>query len=382
MNANARILVAGICCLTIGVGVARFAFTSLLPEMLEDYLSVSQTGVLAALNYAGYLAGALLAIFIHNPNTKITLLRLGLFLAIGSTLVLAVSEHYGLWIIARILAGFGAAMLLVVGSAVVMSRLDMHDRTKAMGIHFSGIGAAILSCDLLSKLGILLELTWRQIWLMQVAYGVILSLIVWRVLRYQPNIAQTKRRLSLDFSIFSPFVIMLILAYFTEGVGFVVQATFLPDIINQILPGAGSITWLFVGVAGVCSCVLLMTLSMHFGSINVIIMALLLQIVGILIPTVSDNLYLNILGGVLYGITFIGLVSLFMHLGGKLSGGNPAVLMGALTAGYGIGQVGAPLFSIKMVAATASYNLALYTTAAIVFTGVLLMLIGKRFYKP
>jgi hypothetical protein len=39
-----------------------------------------------------------------------------------------------------------------------------------------------------------------------------------------------------DKSLFTPLVIFLALAYFIEGVGVVVQATFLPDIVNS-LPG-------------------------------------------------------------------------------------------------------------------------------------------------
>ena len=40
-NSNVAILLAGIIALIIGVGVARFVFTSLLPPMLENYLTIS-----------------------------------------------------------------------------------------------------------------------------------------------------------------------------------------------------------------------------------------------------------------------------------------------------------------------------------------------------
>ena len=97
-------------------------------------------------------------------------------------------------------------------------------------------------------------------------------------------------------------MIVLIIAYFTEGVGFVVQATFLPDIINNLkgLEGYGSLTWTLVGVAGIPSCIIWMLLAHRFGSSNIIIIALLLQAVGILIPAFSSNIYLNLLSGVLW----------------------------------------------------------------------------------
>ncbi|MFW2308212.1 YbfB/YjiJ family MFS transporter, partial [Aliarcobacter butzleri] len=104
--------------------------------------------------------------------------------------------------------------------------------------------------------------------------------------------------------------ILLIMAYFTEGVGFVVQATFLPDIENT-LPGLesyGRLTWSLVGLAGIPSCIIWMRLAHNYGSINMIIIALLHQAIGILIPAFTSNIYLNLIGGVLYGGTYIGLV--------------------------------------------------------------------------
>ncbi len=89
-------------------------------------------------------------------------------------------------------------------------------------------------------------------------------------------------------------MIILIIAYFTEGVGMVVQATFLPDIVNALdgLAGFGGYTWLVVGIAGIPACIIWMHLAHKFGSIPIMIIAMMLQIVGILIPTFSSNVYL------------------------------------------------------------------------------------------
>jgi hypothetical protein len=70
-NSNASIILAGILALVIGVGVARFVFTSLLPPMLEDYLTVRVAGILASVNYIGYLAGSIFAVFIKDIYTKV-----------------------------------------------------------------------------------------------------------------------------------------------------------------------------------------------------------------------------------------------------------------------------------------------------------------------
>ncbi len=50
---NNAILLAGIFALVVGVGVARFVFTSLLPAMLEDTITIAYAGILASINYLG-----------------------------------------------------------------------------------------------------------------------------------------------------------------------------------------------------------------------------------------------------------------------------------------------------------------------------------------
>lgn len=378
-NSNSAIILAGILALIVGVGVARFVFTSLLPFMLEDYLSVTFAGVLASLNYVGYLSGSIFAVFIKDINAKVKYFRLGMFLCVFTTLVLGTSQNELVWSISRIIAGFGAAMALVVGSAIVMTKLKMDNKTKAMGIHFSGIGFSVLVTDLIVRAVYIYDPSWKTAWIVLTLFGFIAALYSMFILSFDKEVKQNVVKHHFDKSLFTPFVILLIIAYFAEGVGMVVQGTFLPDIINSLqgLEGYGSFTWTIVGIAGIPSCIVWMTLANKYGSINIIIIAMLFQIVGILIPALSSNIYLNLFSGVLFGGTFVGLVALFMNLGGKIAGSNPVILMGALTTAYGIGQVLAPLYSVKLIEIFGNYTMALYVTAFIVFCGVLLLLFAN-----
>ncbi|PHQ65789.1 MAG: MFS transporter [Sulfurimonas sp.] len=378
-NNNAAILLAGILAIFIGVGVARFAFTSLLPSMLDDYLTITEAGVLASFNFAGYLSGAIFTIFMKDINIKVKYFRIGLILSVVSTLVLATTTNETMWLASRVVAGFGSAMLLIVGGALVMVKLNYEDKTKAMGIHFSGIGIAIVASELISQY-VLKNGNWADAWLTLSLFAFVVSFYSMYILSFDKVLKQDAVKHKLSKSIFSTYVILLILAYFTEGVGFVVQGTFLPDIINSLegLDGYGSAGWLIVGIAGIPSSIVWMWLAHKYGSVNIIIAAMALQLVGILIPTFSTNMYLNLLSGALYGSTFIGLVALFMHLGGKLAGKNPVVLMGSMTAAYGIGQVGAPLYSVALIEYFGNYNSTLYVTAAIVFIGIIFLLYAKK----
>lgn len=379
-NNNFNILLAGIIGLFIGVGVSRFAYTSLLPSILDDNtISLTFSGVLASLNYVGYLSGAIFAIFIKDMNTKVKYFRLGTILCVLTTLVLGITTNEIIWLISRVIAGFGSAMALVVGAAIVMKKLNLEDKTKAMGIYFSGIGIALASSDIISRY-VLSYSTWQESWIVLTICASAVIFYPLYILSFEKDVNQNMQEYPFDKKIFSAFVVILIAAYFTEGVGFVIQGTFLPTILKSIegLENVAALSWLLVGLAGIPSSIIWMRLAHKHGSVNIIIIAMSLQVIGILIPTLTTNMYLNLFCGVIYGATFVGLVALFMNLGGKLAEGNPVMLMGALTTAYGIGQVTAPLYAVSLTTWLGNYDYALYLTAAIVSSGIIMLLLAKK----
>ncbi|PHO18799.1 MFS transporter [Malaciobacter molluscorum LMG 25693] len=376
-KSNTNIIIAGIFALIIGMGVARFSFTSLLPSMLESRIDISFAGVLASINYFGYLLGAIFAIFIKSIKQKVLFFRIGLFLSITTTLLLGLDTNDFLWIVSRFIAGFGSSMLMVIGSSLVMSRLKFEDKTKAMGIHFSGIGFSMVVSDIISRV-VLNYSSWQYSWFALTILAVILSFYCFYILDEQKSENFTK--IKTNAVKFDSFIFVLIFSYFTVGIGFVVQATFLPDIINSIkgLEGLGSNSWLLAGVAGIPSCIIWMRLAYKFGSSNIILVCMFLLIISILIPTFTNNMFFNLLSAFLYGATFIALVALFLNLGGIIAKSNPAFLMGALTSSYGIGQISAPLYSVALLNEYKTYDSSLYVTAFILFLGAIILYFNKN----
>jgi len=379
-SANSAILLAGIFALIVGVGVARFVFTSLLPPMLEDSLSISFAGILASINYFGYLSGSIFSVFLKNIHTKVRFFRLGLALCVVSSALLGLTDNNIVWLLSRLVAGFGAAMALVVGSSIVMLKLKSINKTKAMGIHFSGLGFSIVVSDLIVRVAFYYGLSWQDAWLILAFAGAILSCYSGYILTFDKQPDQKVVHYGFERSLFTPMVVILIIAYFTEGVGMVVQATFLPDIINSLdgLAGYGGYVWLAVGLAGIPSCIIWMRLADKYDSLTMMMVAMALQIVGILIPIFSANIFMNLLSGMLFGATFIGLVALFMNFAGQQSIKNPVLIMGAITSAYGVGQIVAPLYCVAFINYYENYNAALLLTAVIVACGIALLAFAKK----
>lgn len=381
-QSNTNVLIAGIFCLMITMGLARFSYTSLLPSMLEHSLSLTLAGILTSVNYIGYLTGAILLIFIKNQNTKVNLFRLGIFLCISSTLFMGVKENETVWIIARFIAGFAAAIGFIIGSFIVTTKLNAEDKIKAMGLYFSGVGISIVVSDLIARWG-LYYYSWEASWIILSALGMLIMAYPLYILSFDEQ-TNTKNDKSINKeTIFTPFIVLLIIVYFTQGVGFVVLTTFFPMIIQTLdgLESIANLVWIIGGFAAIPSTIIWMRLASKYGSVNMIICASLIQLFGIIIPTITMNPLINILAAIFFGGTIPGIVALFLNLAGNLVKENAVLLISILTIAYGLGQIIAPIYTVALTSLSGNYDLALYLTAGIVLVGILLMYTSKRVMK-
>jgi MFS family permease len=336
----------------------------------SNAITLTFSGILASTNYIGYLSGAFFAIFISSFHLKVKLFRAGMIIAIFTTILFFITTNETIWILGRILAGFGSAMILVGGPSLVLKKLSGDNKTKIMGFYFTGIAFSILVCDLVARLALP---DWEKAWMALSILAIILTPYPYYILAFDKNDESSRQKHAFNKNLFNPIIFILIFAYCTEGFGYVVQATYLPTIIGSIngLETYAANSWTIVGIAGIPSAIIWMNLASKYGSIKMIIIAMSIQIVGILIPTLTINPYLNMCSGLLYGFTFVPLVAMFMNLGGILAKENPVVLMGMLTSAYGIGQITAPLYVVYLTQINGNYNASLYITAFIVFCGII-----------
>jgi len=89
-----KVMIAGFFSLILTMGVARFSYTPLLPVMMDQtFLNNFSGGWLATINYIGYMSGALIAASISDLKLKDTLYRIGLIVAVLSTIGMALAEN-------------------------------------------------------------------------------------------------------------------------------------------------------------------------------------------------------------------------------------------------------------------------------------------------
>src|SRR5829696_2471648 len=87
-------LLGGILALAAAMGIGRFAYTPLLPAMQQAAgFDPAQAGLLAAANYAGYLAGALLAAFAVPASGRIRILLVSAVTVAAATALMATTTN-------------------------------------------------------------------------------------------------------------------------------------------------------------------------------------------------------------------------------------------------------------------------------------------------
>src|SRR5690606_37538052 len=93
-----QVIIAGLSALILTVGLARFAYTPMLPVMrTEAGLGDVAAGWLATYNYLGYLLGALFAATVGSLGHKYRLYKLGLAIAVVTTIGMGMTDNMLAW---------------------------------------------------------------------------------------------------------------------------------------------------------------------------------------------------------------------------------------------------------------------------------------------
>ncbi|NMM29155.1 MAG: YbfB/YjiJ family MFS transporter [Glaciimonas sp.] len=379
-RARLKVLSAGIFSLILVLGVARFSYTPLLPLMQQQAgLGVAAAGWLAAINYAGYLSGAIIASLISDLVLKDRLYRIGMVLAIASTAVMGLTTDITIWALSRYIAGLSSAAGMLLGTGLILNWLIRHNHRSELGIHFAGIGLGIAGCAAAVTL-FSPWLDWRQQWFAFTALGCLLLVPALRWLPAPDQSGLTKTGQKMEDNPPSPLYLRIFMAaYFCAGIGYVVSATFIVAIVNKLpgLAGQGNLVFLAIGIGAAPACINWDLIARRTGDLNALILASILQIIGILLPVMVGGLFAALFGALLFGGTFIGMVSLALTMVGRYYPTRPAKMMGKMTLSYGAAQIIGPAITGSLAAHLGSYNAGLYFAAGAMVVGTLLLLALK-----
>ena len=374
---RSRVILAGVCALILTVGLARFAYTPLLPIMQDGAgLSDLAGGWLATFNYMGYMTGALLAATTNDLRRKFIFYRAGLLIAVLSTAAMGLTDNLYFWVGLRYIAGISSAAGLLIASGLVLNWLINHGFKPELGLHFAGLGAGIVVSGLAVS-AMVGTLAWHSQWLSLGLLGVLFFMPAWFWLPAPAPAHQTANKpMQPPATPSSTWMWLFIAAYFCAGVGFVISATFIVAIVEQlaIFAGRGPWVWVVVGLAAAPASFLWDRMASFVGGLVALMLAYALQIISILLPAFSTGAFANLLSAALFGFTFVGIVSLTLSIIGRHFPANPSKAMARLTLSYGVAQIAAPAMAGYIATVTGSYRVALIIAAGVMMAGMLLLL--------
>lgn len=381
---------AGLCALALAMGIGRFAYTPVLPYMQADHgLSVQAAGYVASANFAGYLAGALLAISVPLQWRRAAFVA-GVATSVATTLAMALLAQPVPMAIVRALAGAASAFALIHGSAIVLDRLARDGRPALFSLLYAGVGVGIALSALVVEFAARAAGSSSAQWLVLGLVSLALAPFAAGLRDHASGAAPPSglraaappappaapapasgRALALRW---------LVAAYGCLGFGYVITATFIVVIVRarpqwQALEMA---VWLAVGLAAAPSNYLWLRVMQRFGPWRAMIAAYLLEALGVAAAVSGHSLALVALGAALLGGTFVGITALGLTTARNLAPGTAGPVIARMTAAFGFGQIAGPALAGWMAERTGGFGWPSALAALALLAGAAMVAIAGR----
>ena len=381
--------------LAVAMGIGRFAFTPILPLMIQEgKVHLAQTAWLSSSNYIGYLVGALSLL-----KSK----RHPLFVVLGLTLVtlttwLASLSSFGWLLVLRFLAGVASAWVLVSISAFAINWLKSR-QVASSGLIYTGVGigitltglicsyfifqSATVNAAVLSSFSSLSSRLWQYLGVIALLATLLVTFLLAKInsqfastaaattAAAKTNPSKATHTNPTSSSIQPPAKLKLanvLTAYGLFGFGYILPATFLPQIAKQWLSGQSYLLiWPFFGLAAALSVVLSQRLQRRYNNVSLLGVWRVSQIimaVGTLLPALWQSLAGLMLSALMVGGTFMVVTMAGLQVAASQVTHYPKYNLSALmTASFAFGQLIGPLTAL--VATGKNIWLALLPVSAI-----------------
>lgn len=377
-----RYLIGGIFALVIAMGIGRFSYTVILPYMQETFeFSRATAGYLATSNYLGYLVGAWVAGRLPIGNKRILFLQITLVISILTTAFMGFTNVIIIWYLLRFISGVVSAFIFVVITSLILDQLASSSHIHLSGLFYSGVGIGIaLSAVIVSPIQAVFH--WNGTWIVLALFSIVLFVLI--VLFIKPITPSKQLVESQIISQKTPpqsWMKWLIIAYSLEGLGYIVTGTFIVSIAQESTSfhGDAAFVWFVVGVAAIPSCIVWSKLAQRYGYVKILLISMLLQAIGIVLPALATNSMTLYASAFIFGATFMGITTVCTTLARKLAPVNSHQMIGYLTAGYALGQMIGPSIAGTLASYTNSYQYALVGASLVVMLGGLCLIGGVKY---
>lgn len=380
---RAAFAASGMLALLLAMGIGRFAFTALLPQMREEgLLTLGGGAMLAAANYLGYLVGALWTAFSRDADPVRRLIG-GFLGSVATTLLMSVDLGLPLWCVVRFAAGVASAAVYVYSTGIVLRRLMELGAPGWSGLHYLGVGGGITVSALLGQ--VMLDHGsaaggWIGLGLVAAMAAVCAATGLVPAGNRAMSSAETAA-VQAETAVPKPLGWMAA-SYGLAGFGYIVNMTFLPVMLRGASGTADAALtgWLVVGLAALPATALWVRIALRWGTYPALIACTLVQAVGVALPVLVPGVASAMVGAALLGGTFMGIAGLAQWLARVPDPSISARRIGFITAFYGVGQIAGPSL-VALLDRGNDFNLPVLLASAALLLSAALLEVSRRIEK-
>jgi predicted MFS family arabinose efflux permease len=367
---------------TVGLGIGRFAYALVLPDM-RDALgwSYSAAGFMNTINAAGYLAGALVASKLIKRFGLSASVRWGTLACVASLALCAITGNFILLSFARLLVGFGAAAVFIAGAALAATIAQSHPERAnfLLSLFYAGPGLGIVSSGLIAPF--VLQWfgpgSWWIVWwaMTLLSIAMTIPLLLTRFDASADIADQAPARFALR-----P-VAFYLAGYFLFGAGYIAYMTFMIAYIRDAGGGAAaqSAFWCLIGLSAfVTPWLWRRVLARDSGGVSTAII-LGVNAIGAALPLLGHSTAWLAASALVFGVSFfavVGSTTAFVRFNYPPAAWPTAIA--AMTIVFGVGQTLGPIATGAITDAMGSLSYALNVGAAMLALGAVASMFQKK----
>ncbi|MDG2054338.1 MAG: YbfB/YjiJ family MFS transporter [Phycisphaerales bacterium] len=305
--------IAGFCLIAIGLCMARFAYTPIVPSIIEaGWVDKAGAGYLGACNFLGYMTGCAVAIWLPRVVSVRPLMRWSLLAAFTGLLICAWDIGFVWLAVGRFITGLGGAALIIHTPAVMLKHVSDQAKSICGGIIFSGAGAAIVFVSLF--LPYFVGQGPRDGWLFEAVLTLVGGIVSWRLISTAAGTPEKRNKAleALDSCKKLP-LFFLGMAYVLAAVAVTPHAIFLVDYMHVYLKagiGLSSTLFSLYGVGCFVGAILGGIMSRFMGNQLALVFNYLIGVLSIFMVLWTSSLVLVTAAGFLNGVFLFQCVAL------------------------------------------------------------------------
>jgi MFS family permease len=300
------------CASLVGIGLARFAYTPLLPAIIgAHWFAPSAAVYLGAANLAGYLAGALLGRPLASRIPLPVLLRGLMLLATIAFFACAMPLSLGWFFVWRLLSGIAGGSLMVLAAPIVLPHVPHQRRGVASGAIFAGVGLGIAASGTLVPL--LLREGLTEAWCGLGALSLFLTIVAWAGWPAGSPAPQAPPSVHGHHPRPTYLLRALYVEYALNAVGLVPHMLFLVDFVARGLGqglDSGAQYWVLFGLGAIVGPVLSGHLADRTGFGPALRLAFFVEAVAVVLPALGTGTVGLIISSLVIGAFTPGIVPL------------------------------------------------------------------------